>query len=189
MTCCAWTRPLRRRSEMAASARPSTGSCTRRTTLKLARCAGLQLKAPSCAMRKGGRGPAARGYPRHHQGPDCRESLRKRERAFRGLLGALPGAVYTTDAEGRVTFLSTGLPSTLGTAPGSGCANGAGPGLSSIRTAGRMADEDCPLALALREDRPIRGSRSSASDPTAHGCTLSLTPRRCTMSRGRWWVP
>src|SRR5438105_492081 len=35
-------------------------------------------------------------------GPD--ETLRERERRFRELLEALPAAVYTTDAAGRITF-------------------------------------------------------------------------------------
>ena len=62
------------------------------------------------------------------------ESPKERERRFRDLLGALPAAVYTTDAEGRITY-RRGCGGAMGVAQNSGAANGAAPGSYS----GRMA--------------------------------------------------
>jgi PAS domain S-box-containing protein len=85
------------------------------------------------------------------------DSLRKRERVFRELLGALPGAVYTTDAAGRVTFFNRAAADIWGSCPRLGVARWGGAWPLFHPDGTPMADEDCPLALALREGRPIRG--------------------------------
>ena len=65
------------------------------------------------------------------------DGLRKREQAFRELLDALPGAVYTTDAAGRVTFFNRAAVDIWGSCPRLGSRDGEGLGRSSIRTARR----------------------------------------------------
>ena len=84
------------------------------------------------------------------------ENLRQREQAFRTLLEALPGAVYTTDARGRVTFFNKAAVDIWGGRPRLGYTQWGGP-WSLYHLDGRpMADEESPLAQALKEDRPIR---------------------------------
>ena len=85
------------------------------------------------------------------------DGLRKREQAFRELLEALPGAVYTTDATGRVTFFNRAAVDIWGSCPRIGCARFGGAWPLFHLDGTPMPDEECPLALALKEDRPIRG--------------------------------
>ena len=85
------------------------------------------------------------------------DGLRKRERAFRELLEALPGAVYTTDARGRVTFFNRAAVDIWGSRPRLGYTQWGGAWPLFHLDGTPMPDEDSPLAVALREDRPIRG--------------------------------
>ena len=55
-------------------------------------------------------------------------ALRERERRFRGLLDALPAAVYTTDAAGRITYYNDTAAALWGIGRRSAPANGAGRG-------------------------------------------------------------
>jgi PAS domain S-box-containing protein len=82
---------------------------------------------------------------------------RKRELAFRELLGALPAAVYTTDAAGRITFFNRAAADIWGSCPRLGCARWGGAWPLFHLDGTPIADEDSPLALSLRADRPIRG--------------------------------
>jgi PAS domain S-box-containing protein len=91
------------------------------------------------------------------KGRIAEEGLRKREQAFRELLEALPGAVYTTDAKGRVTFFNRAAVDIWGSRPRLGYTQWGGAWPLFYPDGRPMADEVCPLALALKEDRPIRG--------------------------------
>ena len=64
-------------------------------------------------------------------------ALRERARRFRELLDALPAAIYTTDAAGRITYYNEPPPSSGATGRRSAPANGAAPGNCSGPTAGR----------------------------------------------------
>ena len=90
------------------------------------------------------------------KGRIAEEGLRKREQAFRELLEALPGAVYTTDARGRVTFFNRAAVDIWGSRPRLGYTQWGGAWPLYYLDGTPMADEDSPLALALKEDRPIR---------------------------------
>ena len=85
------------------------------------------------------------------------EDLRKREQAFRELLEALPGAVYTTDARGRITFFNRAAVDIWGSRPRLGYTQWGGTWPLYHLDGTPIADEESPLALALKEDRPIRG--------------------------------
>ena len=61
-------------------------------------------------------------------------TLRERDRRFRELLDALPAAVYTTDAEGRITYYNEAAAEMWGHRPRSARANGAARGSCSGRT-------------------------------------------------------
>jgi len=91
------------------------------------------------------------------KGRIAEEGLRKREQAFRELLEALPGAVYTTDARGRLTFFNRAAVDIWGSRPRLGYTQWGGAWPLFYPDGGPMPDEDSPLALALKEDRPIRG--------------------------------
>ncbi len=84
---------------------------------------------------------------------------------FRQLLEALPAAVYTTDAEGRLTFFNHAAVEFSGRRPELGsdrwCVS-----WRLYRPDGTFLPHDeCPMAIALKEDRPIRGVEAVLERP------------------------
>ncbi len=92
------------------------------------------------------------------------EALREREQWYRGLLEALPAAVYTTDAGGRITFYNQAAVELAGRLPTLG---------SQWCVTWRLhwpdgtplPHEECPMAVALKEQRPVRGVEAVAERP------------------------
>jgi PAS domain S-box-containing protein len=86
------------------------------------------------------------------------------EKQFRDLLQALPAAIYTTDAEGRITFFNLACIEFAGRTPKIGdmwCVTWKlfWPDGTPLR------HEDCPMAIALKENRPVRGVEAIAERP------------------------
>jgi len=87
-----------------------------------------------------------------------------REKQFRDLLQALPAAIYTTDAEGRITFFNRACIEFAGRTPKIGdmwCVTWKlfTPDGTPLR------HEDCPMAIALKENRPVRNVEAIAERP------------------------
>jgi PAS domain S-box-containing protein len=95
-------------------------------------------------------------------GRHAQEALAASERRFRELLEALPAAVYTTDAGGRVTFLNQAAAELAGAAA---VMDGNNRGSEAAQRLWRLYRPDgtplpydqSPIAIALRENRPVRG--------------------------------
>lgn len=89
---------------------------------------------------------------------------RESEQHMRDLLEALPAAVYTTDAEGRITFFNKAAVEMAGRTPQIGdkwCVT-----WRLYRPDGTYLPHDqCPMAVALKEDRPVRGEQAVAERP------------------------
>lgn len=86
------------------------------------------------------------------------------EEQFRDLLQALPAAIYTTDAGGRITFFNQACIEFAGRSPKIGdmwCVTWKlfWPDGTPLR------HEDCPMAIALKENRPIRNVEAVAERP------------------------
>jgi len=83
---------------------------------------------------------------------------------YRQLLESLPSAVYTTDAEGRITFYNKAAVDLAGREPKIGdrwCVT-----WRLYRPDGSpMPHDQCPMAVALREKRPVRGAEAIAKRP------------------------
>lgn len=92
------------------------------------------------------------------------DRIRESERHMRELLEALPAAVYTTDAKGRITFFNKAAVEMAGRTPEVGdewCVT-----WKLYTTDGAYLPHDqCPMAVALKEDRPIRGVEAVAERP------------------------
>jgi PAS domain S-box-containing protein len=94
--------------------------------------------------------------------------------SWRQLLEALPAAVYTTDAAGRITFFNEAAVDLAGNRPE------LGRDLWCVSWRLRRPDgtplphEECPMAVALREDRPVRGVEVIAERPD--GARVHLLP-------------
>ena len=92
-------------------------------------------------------------------------ALRERERQFREMIDALPVAIYTTDAKGRLTHFNPAAVEFSGRVPELGsdhwCVT-----WKLYHLDGRpMPHDECPMAIALKEGRAIRGVEAIAELP------------------------
>src|SRR6202171_3947393 len=98
------------------------------------------------------------------KGAGVPEDADSHEKQFRDLLQALPAAIYTTDADGRITFFKRGCIDFAGRTPKIGdmwCVT-----WKLFWPDGTpLAHEDCPMAIALKENRPIRDMEAIAERP------------------------
>jgi PAS domain S-box-containing protein len=94
-------------------------------------------------------------------------------RPYRELLQALGVAVYTTDAEGRITFYNEAAVEFWGRRPEIG-EEWCGSWRLYWSDGTPMAHGDCPMAIALREDRAVRGYDAIAERPD--GTRISFVP-------------
>jgi len=94
-----------------------------------------------------------------------REQLRDRERISREILEALPAAIYTTDADGRITYYNRAATDLAGTKPVLGTDSWCVTWKLFHPDGTPMPHDQCPMALALKEDRPIRGGEAIAERP------------------------
>jgi len=92
-------------------------------------------------------------------------NLRERERRFRRLLDALPAAVYTTDAVGRITYYNEAAAVLWGRRPSLGTSEWCGSWKLFWPDGMPMAHNECPMAIALKEDRIVRGLEAAAERP------------------------
>jgi len=83
----------------------------------------------------------------------------------RELLEALPAAVYTTDAAGRITYYNQAAADLWGRRPALGDDQWCGSWRLYWPDGTPMAHGECPMAVALREERPIRGAEAVAERP------------------------
>src|SRR5476649_1676819 len=92
-------------------------------------------------------------------------TLRERERRFRELLDALPAAVYTTDAEGRITYYNESAAELWGNRPTLGSSEWCGSWKLFWPDGTPLPHGECPMAIALKEDRPVRGLEAACERP------------------------
>jgi PAS domain S-box-containing protein len=109
-------------------------------------------------------GPASSNVIELNQGDDSARE-RERDRRFRGLLEALPVAVYTTDPSGRITYFNEAAAEFWGQRPQLGTSEWCGSWKLFWPDGTPLAHPDCPMALALKENRPIRGMEAVAERP------------------------
>ena len=92
------------------------------------------------------------------------ERLNNTEGAFRDLLGALPAAIYVTDAAGRITYYNDAAVALWGLRPvreSKFCGS-----WRLYRPDGTpLPHDECPMAMALKKRMPIRGAEAIAVRP------------------------
>ena len=86
-------------------------------------------------------------------------------RRSRELLEALPAALYTTDAEGRITFYNEAAVAFSGRRPTLGSDEWCVTWRLYNTDGTPLPHDQCPMAVALREGRPIRGAEAIAERP------------------------
>jgi PAS domain S-box-containing protein len=92
------------------------------------------------------------------------DSGKDSEKRFRELLQALPAAIYTTDAEGRITFFNRACIDFAGRTPKIGemwCVTWK----LYLPDGTALPHDQCPMAVALKENRPVRDVEAVAERP------------------------
>ncbi len=103
------------------------------------------------------------------------DATREREKLTHQLLQALPTAIYTTDAQGRITFYNEAVVSFAGRRPVLGeewCVS-----WKMFRSDGTPLPHDqCPMAIAIREARPMHGEEVVAERPDGSRIAFAAHP-------------
>ncbi len=109
---------------------------------------------------------------------------RSREQRYRQFLDALGVAVYTTDERGRITFFNAAAALFWGRRPALGeewCGS-----LRIFSPDGTHIPHDqCPMAVALKENRPVRGEVAVAERPDGTRVWFMPFPTPLRDDRGR----
>jgi PAS domain S-box-containing protein len=103
--------------------------------------------------------------PVNFVGKDIRAPRDKNDFRCDELLQALPAAVYTTDAAGRITFYNEAAAALWGYRPELGKSEWCGSWRLYWPDGRPMPHGECPMAIALKEKRPIRGAEATAERP------------------------
>ncbi|QEL26013.1 PAS domain S-box protein [Bosea sp. F3-2] len=92
-------------------------------------------------------------------------AIRAGEQRLNDLVEALPGAVYTTDAKGRITSYNPAAAELWGCEPELGSDEWCGSWRMYRPDGTPLPHDECPMAIALKEKRPIRGAEAVAERP------------------------
>ncbi len=93
------------------------------------------------------------------------ERLRESERHIRELLEALPAAIYTTDAAGRITYYNQAAVEFSGRRPILGSDEWCVSWRLFTPDGSPLPHDQCPMAVALKDGRAIRGEEALAERP------------------------
>jgi PAS domain S-box-containing protein len=93
------------------------------------------------------------------------DQITDQEAWYRQLLEALPVAVYATDAGGRITFCNEAACELAGRRPELGSDQWCVSWALYQPDGTPMRHDECPMAIALKEDRPVRGQEILAERP------------------------
>jgi PAS domain S-box-containing protein len=93
---------------------------------------------------------------------------------FEELLEALPAAIYTTDATGRITFFNEAAVTLSGRTPRLGIDHWCVTWRLYWPDGRPLPHDECPMAMALKEDRPIRGIEAVVERPD--GTRIRILP-------------
>ncbi len=102
-------------------------------------------------------------------------AVRESERRFREMIDALPAAIYTTDAEGRLTHFNPAAVEFSGRTPELGTDQWCVSWKLYYPDGRPMPHDHCPMAIALKEGRIIKGAEAIAERPD--GTRRWFTPR------------
>ena len=102
------------------------------------------------------------------------ESVSDGEHRFRALLEAVPAAVYATDAAGRINYYNEAAARLWGDRPELGKSEWCGSWKLFWPDGTPLPHDQCPMAMALKEKRPIRGLEAVAERPD--GSRVAFAP-------------
>jgi PAS domain S-box-containing protein len=113
------------------------------------------------------------------------EVLRDTERRFREMIDALPAAVYTTDAQGRLTHFNQACIDLSGRVPELGTDKWCVTWKLYHPDGRRMPHDECPMAIALKEGRVMRDTEAIAERPDGSRIWFTPYPTLVRDAKGR----
>nr|WP_282563083.1 PAS domain S-box protein [Rhizobium sp. RCAM05973] len=109
--------------------------------------------------------------------------LRRNEQQMKDLLAAIPAAIYTTDANGKITYYNEAAVELAGRIPIIGSDEWCVSSKLYWPDGTPLPHDQCPMAIALKEGRIVRGWRPSRKGRMGRVYLSSLTPRHCATKR------
>ena len=96
---------------------------------------------------------------------EAARQVRESEARYRAVIEALPAAVYTTDAEGRITMFNEAAVEFSGRTPTIGSDSWCVTWKLFHPDGTPMPHDECPMAIALKKGEPVRGCEAIAERP------------------------
>ncbi|WP_245508994.1 PAS domain S-box protein [Mesorhizobium sp. M4B.F.Ca.ET.019.03.1.1] len=93
------------------------------------------------------------------------EQIQDSERRLKDLLAAIPAAIYTTDRDGKITYFNEAAVQLAGRTPEIGTDEWCVTWKLFWPDGTPLPHDQCPMAISLREGRPIRGYEAVAERP------------------------
>jgi PAS domain S-box-containing protein len=91
--------------------------------------------------------------------------LQESEQRLQELLDAIPAAIYTTDADGKITYFNQTAVEFVGRTPSLGSDEWCVTWKLYLPDGTPLPHDQCPMAIALKEGRPVRGVEAVAERP------------------------
>ena len=113
------------------------------------------------------------------------DQLRESERRFREMIDLLPAAIYTTDAEGRLTHFNPAAVEFSGRVPELGTDHWCVSWKMFLPDGTPLPHDQCPMAVALKEGRIIDGAECIAERPDGRRVWFTPYPRPLRDAEGR----
>jgi len=95
----------------------------------------------------------------------AREEIARKDARFHQILDSLPAAVYTTDRFGKVTYCNRAAAELVGRQPEIGSDEWCVTFRLLTPEGKELPHTECPMAIALKENRPVRGVEALAQRP------------------------
>ncbi len=93
------------------------------------------------------------------------ERVREGEQRFREVLEAMPVAIYTTDADGKITYFNQAAVEFAGRTPELGSDEWCVTWRLYWPDGTPLPHDECPMAVTLKEGKPVRGAEAIAERP------------------------
>ncbi|MEP0845272.1 MAG: PAS domain S-box protein [Phycisphaerae bacterium] len=113
------------------------------------------------------------------------DALRQSESRYRHLVQCLPAAVYTCDMDGRITLYNAAAATLWGREPVAGQDRWCGSYRLYQGDGSPMAREDCPMSVACREGRSIRGAEILIERPDGSFANVLANPEPIVDASGK----
>lgn len=117
--------------------------------------------------------------------PRVEPEMYESERRFRAMIDALPAAIYTTDADGRLTHFNPAAAAFSGRVPELGTDQWCVTWKLFSPDGTPMPHDTCPMAIALTEGRVIAGAEAIAERPDGTRVWFTAFPTPLRDDRGR----